>query len=96
MRSVYWLISVVLGIGVILLFVDRIMRIQPMITAGTAREGFQMPVLWSGKPRICGVGIESCPDPTKCGNGFCIGTDPVSLVEKMPLPVLPPPSGAFQ
>ena len=96
MRTLYWQISVILGVAIILLFIDRVARIQPMITAGTAREGFQMPILWKGSATRCGVGIESCPDPTKCGNGFCIGTDPVPLVEKMPLPVLPPPSGTFQ
>jgi hypothetical protein len=96
MRSVYWEFAVIIGVAVVLLFIDRITRIQPMITAGTAVEGFQMPVLFSGLPRMCGVGMQSCPDPTKCGNGFCINTNPLPLVEKMPLPVLPPPSGTFQ
>ena len=96
MYSLYWQISVILGLAIILLFIDRIARIQPMITGGTAREGFQMPILWGSVAKRCGVGIQSCPDPTKCGNGFCIGTDPAPLVEKMPLPVLPPRNGTFQ
>ena len=96
MPTAYWQISVILGMAIILLFIDRVTRIQPMITGGTAVEGFQMPVLWGGRGKRCGVGMASCPDPTKCGNGFCIGTNPAPLVEKMPLPVLPPPSGTYQ
>jgi len=99
MRSVKWEFISLIGVAIVLLGLDRMTRIQPMITGGyRAVESFQMPVLWNGRARSCGVGMESCPDPTKCGNGFCISTDPRPLIEKMPLPVLPPapPSGTFQ
>lgn len=55
------------------------------------KEGYQMPVIKGGKARACGVGLMPCPseEGTKCGNGLCISTNPVPLVEKYPLPVLP-------
>ena len=99
MRAVYWQFGILIGVALVLLYLDRVTRIQQLITGGvgiSAREGFQMPVLWSGRARACGVGLKSCPEDTHCGNGLCISTDPVPLVEKMPLPVLPPPSSPFQ
>ena len=77
-------------IAVGLLVVDRVLRIQPyLMKRGLVNEPFQMPVLKGGRARACGVGIASCPNPTKCGNGLCISVDPQPLVEKYPLPVLP-------
>jgi hypothetical protein len=77
-------------IAVALLIADRILRIQPFIINNVAqREGFQMPILNNGRARACGVGMLSCPESTKCGNGLCISVDPVPLVEKYPLPVMP-------
>ncbi len=33
-----------------------------------------------------------CPGHLKCVNGFCAKTDPVGVVEKDPVPMLPPGS----
>jgi len=97
MRLVYWQFTVLIGVGIVLLAIDRATRIQSMLNPGKRLyESFQMPVLWSGAPKQCGVGIKSCPDPTKCGNGFCINTDPAPLVERSPIPVLPPFTQTFQ
>lgn len=79
-------------IAVGLLVVDRVIRIQPFLR--NRLEGFQQPVLlpeMGGRARACGVGLRPCPSEqgTKCGNGLCISTNPVPLVEKYPLPVLP-------
>ena len=76
--------------AIILLVADRYLRIEPALKySRPSLEGFQMPVLYGGRARACGVGLESCPDGTKCGNGFCINTDAKLLEEKRPLPVLP-------
>ena len=75
-------------IAVGLLVVDRVLRIQPYMDRGALNEPFQMPVITNGKARACGVGMLSCPDTTKCGNGLCISVDPMPLMEKYPLPVL--------
>jgi len=99
MRSVYWQFIGLIGVAIVLLVLDRFTRIQPLITGGVgnrSREGFQMPVLFGNRVRACGVDLEPCPEPTKCGNGLCISTNPVPLQEKMPLPVLPPPTPTFQ
>jgi len=73
-----------------LLVADRYLRIEPALKYSRASlEGFQMPVLYGGRARACGVGLESCPEGTKCGNGFCINTDAKVLEEKRPIPVLP-------
>ena len=79
-------------IAVVLLIVDRYMRIQPLLNVREAPrsvEGFQMPVIFGKKARACGQEFEPCPEGTKCGNGLCINTDPKPLEEKMPIPVLP-------
>ena len=76
--------------AIVLLVADRYLRIEPALKYSRASlEPFQMPVLYGGRARTCGVGLESCPDGTKCGNGFCINTDAKPLEEKRPLPVLP-------
>jgi hypothetical protein len=76
--------------AIILLLADRYLRIEPSLKYSSASlESFQMPVLYGGRARACGVGFESCPEGTKCGNGFCINTDAKPLEEKHPLPVLP-------
>jgi len=95
MRTVYWQFIVLIGVASSLLILDRMTRIQPML-GPRIYETFQMPAMFGGGPRQCGVGIPSCPDPTKCGNGFCINTDPAPLVEKAPIPVLPPFTQTFQ
>ena len=100
MRSVYWQFIGLIGVAIVLLVLDRFTRIQPLLITGgvgnRGREGFQMPALFGHRTRACGVDLESCPEPTKCGNGLCISTDPAPLVEKMPLPVLPPRTATFQ
>jgi len=80
-------------IAVVLLFLDRIIRLQPYLNkmkcSSGSIEGFQAPVLSKGLVRACGVGMEPCISPSKCGNGLCISTDPKPLFEKYPLPVRP-------
>ena len=86
---------ILLGIiAVGLLLLDRVIRLQPYLNkmkCNSAKdiEGFQAPVLSKGRARACGVGMEPCISPSKCGNGLCISTDPKPLVEKYPLPVRP-------
>jgi hypothetical protein len=76
--------------AIALLFADRYLRIEPALKyRHPSFEPFQMPVLYGNRARACGVGLESCPDGTKCGNGLCINTDAKPLEEKGPLPVLP-------
>ncbi len=41
-----------------------------------------------GPPR-CGVN-DPCPGHLKCINGFCASTEPLPIVEKEPVPLLPP------
>jgi len=80
-------IIALLFIAIVLLIADRLLRIEPYIkNIRVVSEPFQMPPL---KSRRCGVDMLSCMNTTKCGNGFCIETDPVPLIEKNPLPVLP-------
>lgn len=82
-------------IAVGLLLADRIIRLQPYLnkmkcnSGGSSSdiEGFQAPILSKGRARACGVGMEPCASPSKCGNGLCISTNPKPLVEKYPLPV---------
>lgn len=88
--------SGLIGIGlvaIVLLVLDRILRIQPfLMNRVVQREGFQHQVFLPAMGRratACGVGLMPCPESTKCGNGLCISVDPVPLVEKYPLPVLP-------
>lgn len=81
---------ILLCIALVLVIIDRIIRIQPYITTVVViEEPFQMPVLKNGRATACGNGLISCPEGTKCGNGLCISTDPFHLTEKYPLPVLP-------
>jgi len=47
-------------------------------------EGFTS----SGAPR-CGVN-KPCPGHLKCVNGFCAKVDPIPLIDKEPVPLLPP------
>lgn len=90
MVSSYLKLGSIAAIAVALLIIDRYTRIQPMMNFGKmSQEGFQMPIITYGRATACGVGLESCPDGTKCGNGLCINTDPKPLEEKYPLPVLP-------
>jgi hypothetical protein len=77
-------------IAIVLLIVDRYVRLQgAMNYSSPSLESFQMPVIFNGRARACGVGMKGCPTGTKCGNGLCINADPQPLEEKMPLPVLP-------
>jgi len=78
-------LGAICAIAIVLLIVDRYLRLQ----GGNALEPFQMPAVFDGRLRACGTGMQSCPEGTKCGNGLCINTDPKLLVEKRPLPVLP-------
>ena len=96
MQSAKWEFLIIIGVAIVLLFLDRITRIQPMIKSWKLLENFQMPVLKNRRAIACGVGLEPCPESTKCGNGLCIGTDPVPPVEKIPLPVLPRATPTFQ
>jgi len=74
----------------VLLIVDRYVRLQAALNySAPSLESFQMPAIFGGRLRACGTGMQSCPEGTKCGNGLCINTDPLPLVEKLPLPVLP-------
>ena len=83
-------IGLMAAAAVALLLADRYLRIGPALKYSRASlESFQMPVIKNGRARACGVGLESCPDGTKCGNGLCINTDAKLLKEKRPLPVLP-------
>lgn len=76
--------------AIALLLADRYLRIGPALNySAPSLESFQMPVLYGGSARACGVGLQSCPEGTKCGNGLCINTDAKRLEEKRPLPVLP-------
>jgi hypothetical protein len=80
-------IIALLCIAIVLLIADRLLRIEPYVRkVRVTNEPFQMPPL---NARRCGVDLLSCTNTTKCGNGFCIPTDPVPLIEKNPLPVLP-------
>jgi hypothetical protein len=82
-----WSIIGLLCIAIVLLIADRLIRIQPYIQkVHIVNEPFQSPPL---SARRCGVDMLSCTNTTKCGNGFCISTDPAPLVNKYPLPVLP-------
>lgn len=83
-----WSIIALLGMAIVLLIADRFIRIQPYIQKRrVVNEPFQMPP--PAKSRSCGNGKLPCGEATKCGNGFCISTEPVALIEKNPLPVLP-------
>jgi hypothetical protein len=95
-RIIEWELLIIIGVAVTLLIVDRMTRIQPMLKSWKLLENFQMPILWGKRTVACGVGLESCPESTKCGNGLCIATDPVPLLEKIPLPVLPKATPTFQ
>jgi hypothetical protein len=76
------------AMAVALLVADRYLRILPYIQkVQVVNEPFQMPRQISG--RACGNRKPPCLNNEKCGNGFCISTEPASLVEKNPLPVLP-------
>jgi hypothetical protein len=80
-----WPIIALLGMALALLIADRLLRIQPYIQkVHVVNESFQQPPLGSAR---CGLGMKPCKG--KCANGYCISTEPVSLVEKYPLPVLP-------
>jgi len=89
MTSIGVQLGLIGAIAIALLIADRYIRIAPILNNRGPVEGFQMPILYGGRARACGVGLESCPDGTKCGNGLCINTDPKPLEEKRPLPVLP-------
>jgi len=72
----------VLAIAIVLLIVDRIMRISPFME----REGFTSR---SGGPQRCGVDLPPCPHPLRCMNGFCFKENQAQLFDRNPLPVLP-------
>lgn len=76
-------LTVLAAIAVVLLIVDRQLRIRPYLI----EEPFQSSVINTGAR--CGVDLPACMGNTKCGNGICIGTGLSDLVEKIPLPVLP-------
>ena len=83
-------IGLMAAAAIALLLADRYLRIGPALKYSRASlEPFQMPVIKNGRARACGVGLQSCPDGTKCGNGLCINTEAKLLEEKRPLPVLP-------
>jgi len=85
MKSSILLLS---AMAVALLVADRYLRIRPYIqNMHIVNEPFQMARPFSG--RSCGNRKRPCLKNEKCGNGFCISTEPVPLVEKNPLPVLP-------
>ena len=90
MISIKAQIASIAVVALILLVLDRYARIHPALNySGPSLESFQMPTIFNGRARACGVGMHGCPEGTKCGNGLCINTDPKPLVEKFPLPVLP-------
>jgi len=68
-------------IALVLLIVDRKVRIDPYLTL----EGF----VWGGAPQRCGTDLPPCPFPKRCMNGFCRGTEKPQLYERNPLPVVP-------
>uniref|UniRef100_A0A6C0K0H3 Uncharacterized protein n=1 Tax=viral metagenome TaxID=1070528 RepID=A0A6C0K0H3_9ZZZZ len=82
-----WSIIVLLCIAIVLLIADRLIRIQPYVEKlRVVNESFQMPAV---NARKCGVNMLPCMNTTKCGNGFCISTEPPVVIDKNPLPVLP-------
>ena len=74
-------IVVIAAIAVVLLIVDRYIRINPYL----AYEGFVV----GGQPQRCGVDLEPCPHPLKCMNSFCGTQETLQLRDRNPLPVVP-------
>jgi hypothetical protein len=68
-----------LAVAFALLVADRYFRISPFLE----RQGFAVQL------QRCGVGMDACPHPLRCINGFCKSEDAPRLFDLNPLPVLP-------
>ena len=55
-------------VGIVLLVVDRVFRINPFV------ESFTNP-----DPLACGVDMPPCAFPKRCANGFCISDSQPAL-----------------
>lgn len=75
-------VLLVLGAAVLLLILDRAIRISPFLE----RQGFAS---GGGAPQRCGVDLDACPHPTRCINGYCRSQNEPPLVDRNPLPVVP-------
>lgn len=85
--------------AVVMLGLDRWVRLQPLLDANSAVFGppscpngapvepFLAPVQVLNIP--CGVDFPTCPAGSTCGNGWCIADALNPLRENCPLPVLP-------
>jgi hypothetical protein len=78
-------------IAIVLLVVDRVVRIQPLLNTPLAEEGFTLNAGTTGRPRgnRCGVDIFPCAEGKRCANGMCISQDTTMPVELYPLSVYP-------
>lgn len=74
-------VALIALLAIFLLIADRILRINPYL----AKEGFVV----AGQPQRCGAGLEPCPFPGRCMNGFCYTSDTPQMYDRNPLPVLP-------
>jgi len=86
----YQLVVFVL-IALILLIIDRYVRIQPYIDRGVIKEGFKVNsgTVANPKGKRCGVDLFPCADGLRCANGMCISQALSMPVESNPLPVYP-------
>jgi hypothetical protein len=78
-------------IAIVLLVVDRVVRIQPLLNTPLAEEGFTLNAGTTGRPRgnRCGVDIFPCAEGKRCANGMCISQDTTMPVELYQLSVYP-------
>ena len=78
-------------IAMVLLVVDRYVRIQPLLNRGVIQESFKVNTGTIHNPngRRCGVDIFPCPAGKVCANGMCISQELTMPKEHNPLPVFP-------
>ena len=89
-RLMKYQLAIFVLIALILLVVDRYVRIQPYIDGGVI-EGFKVNSGTVGNPKgkRCGVDLFPCADGLRCANGMCISQGLTMPVEPNPLPVYP-------
>lgn len=78
-------------IAIALLVLDRILRIGKFMRRySCTRPPCEDETIVFDRGGIqCGVGMPTCPSNMRCGNGYCISTQPPNVKEKNPIPVTP-------
>ena len=90
-RLMKYQLGALVFIALVLLVVDRYVRIQPLLDRGIIQESFKVNGGTISNPngKRCGVDLFPCAEGKRCANGMCISQNMTMPVDLYPMPVYP-------